>query len=495
MITNSNIQFDSIDGLKLDITAFTDWNSLQEYLKDQGLSKAEIKGYYKQWIENTKKTKPLSAPDIRDRIKEFTNDLKKDTNGQIFRGQKRAFADYTDLSQFIESELEGEGCRFSGSVFQKELSAIVKTMKVYDTAFEVMSSVLAGEITPLPEHSPTKSWCTAFLRHFGFPYDEETEKRVLDFIKRQIERIKTTHDLKPYNGVNSMLIFYGEGNIGKSWMCDCLNRAAFDLETTSVQEKDKFSFYNMQIVPAFYKIEEKLDNFDDDELKGIITASKPIGRQCGKAVDNMALCRSSYIFTCNNLDKSFALLSSTTDTGMMRRFIVLKSAFKKYEKVERDWSDEEMIEVFRNVLREADHSQLLDRHEVERMNSDDFKKYIADDNHIIKRIKTAIKKVLEDHYINYDSERYPRESFRLWIERGNCPSGCNVQKFPEFEANRLTRTRLSKTEIDRIYDSKKELTLLEIGERINFNFDEYINSKTTINNSNNDQILDSFDMF
>ena len=510
MITNSFDKQNSINGLKLDTTAFSDWNSLQEYLKDQGLSKAEIKSYYKEWNENTKKSKPLSAPDLRDRIKEFTSGLKKDTNGQFFRGHTRVYADYSDLSQFIENELEEEGSRFSGAVFQKELSAVVKTMKIYDTAFEVMTTVLEGEISPLPENSPTKTWCSAFLRHFGFPFDGQTEKRVLDFIKRQIERIKSTHDLKPYNGVNSMLIFYGEGNIGKSWMCDCLNRAAFGLETTSVQEKDKFSFYNMQIIPGFYKLEEKLDNFDDDELKGIITASKPIGRQCGKAVDNMALCRSSYILTCNNLDKTFALLSSTTDTGMMRRFIVLKSCFKKYEKIERDWSDDEMMEVFRNVLREANNSTLLNRHEVERLNSEDFKKFIASDNNVIKRIKTALRKIIEDNYINYETEKYPRESFRLWIERGNCPSGCNNQKFPEFEANRLVRTRLSKTEVDRIFDVKKELTLLEIGEQINFNFDEYKNKKTTTdckndellkhketieNSDNNEELWNSFDLF
>lgn len=467
-----------LESLEFDFSAFTNWNALQEYLTKQGATRAQLKTFYKQWKEENQKPSALNTIDLCDAIKSKTDGLKIDSAGLLYRDGVKVYANESALCRELEKDFDDSGCRFSYATLQKELKARLRSLPVYDIAFETLQQTLSKDVEPLPSDCPFSSWCACLLRHFGFSFDDLTQARFYDFVKRQINRVINTYNNKADSSVNSMLVLYGKGNIGKSWLVNMLNLSAFGFMTPPIQDNDRISVYGSQIQAQFILIEEQLNGFEDGKIKTMITSSKPIDRGSHKDVNISDLSRCSYILTCNKVQDSFANLASTTDSGMMRRFFILET---NGEKIEHDWDEETITIVLKNVLREAAKKDLLTREDVENYNTQDFKKYIAEDNYVIKRIKTAIERCLEsDEFISNNhinnlikNHPYPKTSFRLWIERGNAPRGVDEKLYPEFEASALRRTRLSKSEIEKIYKNKKHLTLFEIGQEIGFDFSKY----------------------
>lgn len=460
-----------------DFSAFSNWNELQEYLVKQGMSRAQLKSYYKQWTEQNAKPNALSSVDICDAIRAKTDGLKIDSVGVIYKDNKVVFKDESDLCRQLEKDFEDTGARFTFSALQKEVSARLKSLEPYDQAFETMQEVLKKDADSLPKNCPCDTWCGYALRHFGFPYDATTQKRFYDFIKRQMMRVNSTHQGRVDKSVLEMLVLYGEGNIGKSWFVDLLNVAAFGFTTPPIQDCDQFEVFDMQIQPQFRLIEEVLNGFSDNKIKAMITASKPLGRNCKKAMNAKDLCRASFVLSCNNIHDSFENLADCKDTGMMRRFFVLETTLKTGEKIEKDWTDSEMEKIMQNVVREAAKSPLLERHEIQMYNTMDFNKYVKQDNYIIKRIKLAIATCLETETFKGNqyvyNHKYPINSFRLWIGRGYTPSGVRCEDYPEFDSNKLKRTRLLENEINNIFETKREMSLFEIGQKIGFDFSRF----------------------
>ena len=384
------------------------------------------------------------------------------------------FKNDNEFYQYIRSELTKTGALFADSQLSKEFTTKAKHAVVRPSSVLRMRTMLSQE------YDTTKNWTKTFLDHFGFSSDEVTIKRLQDFLKREITRLERTAEGVLDDSVNTMLVIKSEGGLGKAWIVSCLTRALVGLDKPTLNSDDKFCYYDCQTFPGFVEIEEAIKELSDNDIKQLVTSTKPIGRAIHKAKNVFEYCKSSFILTTNDITDSFKNMRSTTDSGLRRRFFILTSDLEQKD-VEVLWTTEQMINVCKCMLRECYKTETLPDATVYEYNNRDFASFIAKDNIVVSRIKELLT-VFTDEKKSIDVFEYTKRSFKLYIRLGHCPRDehYNEQHFPEFSTTSIRNDLLADNEIKRIYGESTKLTLLEIAERIGFDIKSRLKINETI---------------
>ena len=450
---------------------FTTWDECCDKLKNDNpsITRTELMRHKAEYTKANQAPKKTSQEEISQFINPFFETyIKDENNAYCTTDGEIVFKNDNEFYQYIRNELNKTGALFADSQLSKEFTTKAKHAVVKP------SSVLRMRVMLSQEYDTTKNWTKIFLDHFGFPSDEVTIKRLRDFLKREIIRLKRTSQGVADDSVNTMLVIYSEGGLGKAWIVSCLTRALVGLDRPTLNAGDSFCFYDSQTFPGFVEIEEAIKELNDNDIKQLVTATKPSGRAIHKARNVFEYCKSSFILSTNKISDSFINMRSTTDSGLRRRFFVIKSELKQSD-IDVLWNNEQMIEVCKCMLRESAKSELLPNSDVYEYNNKDFASYIAKDNIIVSRIKELIN-VFIDEKRSLDSFSYMKRSFKLYIRLGHCPRDehYNEQQFPEFSTTSIRNDLLADNEIKRIYGDSTKLTLIEIADRIGLNINSLL---------------------
>lgn len=457
---------------------FSSWDECCEKLKNDkpNITRTELMRHKAEYTKANQAPKKIPLEEISQFINPFFETYIKDENDAYCTGDgKIVFKNDNEFYNYIKNELTKTGALFADSQLSKEFTTKAKHAVIKPSSVLRMQAMLAQE------YDTSKNWTKIFLEHFGFPSDDVTIERLQDFLKREIIRLERTSEGILDDSVNTMLVIQSEGGLGKGWIVSCLTRALVELDRQTLNVADSFCFHDCQTFPGFVEIEEAIKELNDNDIKQLVTSTKPCGRGFHKAKNAFEYCKSSFILTTNDIQDSFKNMRSTTDSGLRRRFFILKSDFHRSD-IKTLWNTEQMVEVCKCMLRESYRAETLPDEAVYGFNCNDFVTSIAKDNIIISRIKELIT-VFIDERRSLNAIPYTKRSFKLYIRLGHCPRDehNNEEHFPEFSPSAIRNDALADSEIKRLYGDSTQLTLMEIAERIGFNVSGMVTKHTFLN--------------